>query len=390
MNIQGIELGELIFITKGRKADQVIDEPVTEAKRYIQIDDLRSNDNLKFAVDPSGVEIIPSDICIAWDGANSGTVGYGLSGFIGSTLARLRPVKKDLFHTPFVGRFLQSKFRYLNEGTKGATIPHISKDKLIGLQIHLPPLAEQCRIAVILDKADAIRQKRQESIRLTNEFLHSTFLEMFGDPGTNPKKWDSFPISELLIDRPNAIRTGPFGSQLRHSEFIKEGVPVLAIDNIVTNEFKWTEPRCLPRFKYEAFKRYRVFPRDVIVTIMGTTGRAAVAPDDLPECMSTKHLCVMTLNQDKVDSFFIWATLIFDQTVKRQASLAGGGAIMEGWNMSIISNLHVRVPPLPEQKKFSNVLYKLKENQKSQKKLLDSSEVLFNSLIHHAFRGELQ
>jgi type I restriction enzyme S subunit len=273
----------------------------------------------------------------------------------------------------------------------GTAQPFIKPSDVKNREVYLPPtLDEQRRIAAILQKADYIRQNRLESILMTNELIRSNFFEMFGDPGTNPKKWDRVPISELLIDRPNAIRTGPFGSQLRHSEFITEGVPVLAIDNIVTNEFKWTEPRCLPRSKYEAFKRYRVFPRDVIVTIMGTTGRAAVAPDDLPECMSTKHLCVMTLNQDKVDSFFIWATLIFDQTVKQQASLAGGGAIMEGWNMSIISNLHVRVPPLPEQNKFSNVLSKLKENQELQKKSLDSSEVLFNSLIYQAFRGELQ
>ena len=247
----------------------------------------------------------------------------------------------------------------------------------------------QRRIAAILDKAESIRQKRQESIRLTEELLRSVFLDMFGDPVTNPKGWEKYPISELLVDKANALRTGPFGSQLKHSEFIAQGIPVLAIDNIVTNEFRWTEPRCLPCSKYEAFKRYQVLPRDVIVTIMGTTGRVAVAPDDLPECMSTKHLCVMTLNQDKADSSFIWATLVFDQLVRKQAALLSRGAIMEGWNIGIISNLLIRIPPIEEQRRFSQILHKAKAHRKLYENSEASTKALFNSLAQIAFKGEL-
>ena len=62
------------------------------------------------------------------------------------------------------------------------------------IEIPLPPLAEQKRIAAILDKADAIRRKRQQAIQLADDFLRAVFLDMFGDPVTNPKGWE---IAEL-------------------------------------------------------------------------------------------------------------------------------------------------------------------------------------------------
>lgn len=80
----------------------------------------------------------------------------------------------------------------------GATFKEVSKKVVEDFEIPLPPLDEQKRIAAILDKADAIRQKRQQAIALADDFLRSVFLDMFGDPFTNPKKWDMQPIGKLL------------------------------------------------------------------------------------------------------------------------------------------------------------------------------------------------
>ena len=389
MKYSNFAVGKLFTIRKGRKAPQAFCFSAKDSKRYIQINDLRSEEDLQYTDDPNGVEVLPSDICIAWDGANAGTIGYGLHGYIGSTIARLRPTDSDLIYSPFVGRFLQSNFQLLNNRTTGATIPHVSKDFLTQLKIPLPNKKEQKRIVKIIDKADAIRRKRQQAIQLADEFLRSVFLDMFGDPVSNPKDWKIETISNLLSDRPNAIRTGPFGSQLKHLEFISEGVPVLGIDNIVTNEFRWTKPRCLPQDRFEDFQRYLVCPDDVIVTIMGTTGKVVVAPADLPKCMSTKHLCVMTLNKDLVDSVFLWATLLFDQVVRSQTKISGGGAIMEGWNMSIIKNLKIRIPPIDLQRKFRKIVEKIKQGSSNSQNFLNETEKLFSSLNQRAFRGEL-
>lgn len=84
-----VKLGEILSLKKGKKAT-VLAEQTTLSQRYIQIDDLRNNNNLKFTESLNMTEALPDDILIAWDGANAGTVGYGLSGAVGSTITVLK------------------------------------------------------------------------------------------------------------------------------------------------------------------------------------------------------------------------------------------------------------------------------------------------------------
>ncbi len=103
MSKQKASLGSLVSIAKGRKHDEVFDSPVNGSKRYIQIDDLRNNSNLKYTLE-AGVEVGIEDVIIAWDGANAGTIGFRLNGYIGSTLARLRILDR-VVHPKYLGDF---------------------------------------------------------------------------------------------------------------------------------------------------------------------------------------------------------------------------------------------------------------------------------------------
>jgi type I restriction enzyme S subunit len=99
-----IRLGEFIQIIKGSKAETVFNKPVESSYPYIQIDDLHGNGDAKFTTDTSGTFAQADDVIIAWDGANAGTIGFGLSGYIGSTLAILR--SRIEIYTPYLGYFL--------------------------------------------------------------------------------------------------------------------------------------------------------------------------------------------------------------------------------------------------------------------------------------------
>ncbi len=152
-------IGEIVKIYKGNKAENVFEDKCLNALPYLQIEDLRPNSKKKYTDDSSGFVVNERDILIAWDGANAGTVSFGLDGYIGSTLAALR-LKTNDYNTAFIGRFLQSKFSYLQENCTGATIPHINRNALESLSLHIPKLDEQKRIAAILDKADRLRRQR--------------------------------------------------------------------------------------------------------------------------------------------------------------------------------------------------------------------------------------
>ena len=266
----------------------------------------------------------------------------------------------------------------------GATL---NKKKLEQVKIPLPPLEEQKRIAKILDKADEIRHKRKESIRLTDELLRSTFLDMFGD--IEGKKWILFTVEDIIKQRRNSIRTGPFGSKLLHSEFVDEGIAVLGIDNAVQNTFKWAKPRFITEEKYAQLKRFTVYPDDVLITIMGTCGRCAIVPSDCPKAINTKHLCCITLDQTKCLPQFLHSYFLIHPEAQKYLKMNAKGAIMDGLNMTIIKKLPVPLVPIDLQKDYQKIYQKYEKFKNQLQSYYQESENLFNSLLQRAFKGEL-
>jgi type I restriction enzyme S subunit len=184
-----VRLGDHFIIKKGSKIEQKYVKEKNDI-RFLQIDDLRNDNNLKFCSDNGKYCIAKeNDIILAWDGANAGTCSYGLRGALGSTLAILICNSKDLF-IPYVGKFMQSKFYILRNTCTGATIPHLNRNILLNLEIPLPPIEEQMKIAKTLDMMSELIEKRKEQLSLFDELIRNTFLEMFGDPATNTKRWE--------------------------------------------------------------------------------------------------------------------------------------------------------------------------------------------------------
>lgn len=259
-------------------------------------------------------------------------------------------------------------------GRQTTNISNLSVPRFLDLPIFVPDPLAQGRSAAILDKADCLRRKRQEAIDLVDEFLRSAYLD-------HAKKHpDRASIESVLANIPNAARTGPFGSQMLVSEFTESGIPVLGIDNVVSNSFTWGARRFISPEKYAELERYTVRPGDVMVTIMGTTGRVAVAPDDLPLCISTKHLCTLSVDQQKMRPFYLWACLRWDPEVRAQTQRESKGAIMEGWNMGIVKGLMVSKPPLDAQLKFETLLARIGRFSKSAGNAAAETDALIASL----------
>lgn len=266
----------------------------------------------------------------------------------------------------------------------GGSLLRARPSEVAKIEVPLLSLDEQKRIAIILDRADSLRRKRQDAIRLVDDLLRTTLLTCLEQP------CDALVVEQLLSVKKNAIRTGPFGSQLLHAEFTQSGVPVLGIDNVVTNRFRWDERRYISADKYEQLSRYTVYPGDVMVTIMGTTGRVAVAPDDLPICISTKHLCTMTVDRTKILPEFLWACLLWDPAIRAQSSRESKGAIMDGLNMGIVKGLLIKVPSMDVQQRFVSVLRKVDALRRKYKVAVDDGASLNAALTSKLLAGSSQ
>ncbi|MDH2589359.1 restriction endonuclease subunit S [Acinetobacter baumannii] len=273
--------------------------------------------------------------------------------------------------------------RRINEYITGTTRQRISRGNLSKIKISVPPLAEQRRIASILDKADELRKKRQQAIEKLDQLLHAEFMSKF-----HQKNYPEFNVSDLL-ENEKSMRTGPFGSQLLHSEFVDEGIHVLGIDNAVQNSFNWAKPRFITEEKYKFLKRYTVKPKDVIITIMGTCGKCAVVPDDIPIAINTKHLCCITLDQTKCNPEFLHSYFLLHPTARNYLESRAKGAIMSGLNMGIIKELPVELPPIKIQNEFSILKQKIILQKTLMIKELSKLNELFTSLQIQAFSGTL-
>jgi type I restriction enzyme S subunit len=253
-------------------------------------------------------------------------------------------------------------------------------------QIPLPPLPEQKRIAAILDAADALRAKRRETIEQLDSLVQATFLEMFGDPA---RGWAPTTVGHIAANTPSSIRTGPFGSQLLHSEFTDEGVRVLGIDNAVANEFRKGVPRFISPAKHEQLRRYTVSPGDVLITIMGTCGRCAIVPEGIGTAINTKHLCCITLDRQKCLPRFLHAYFLRHPVAHQYLRAQTKGAIMEGLNMGIIKAMPISLPPLDLQTRFASIVESIELQKTRLKAHLTELDALFSSLQSRAFNGEL-
>jgi type I restriction enzyme S subunit len=308
-----------------------------------------------------------------------------LGGFISALRCNREQVNPRYLYWWFASPQTQAAVR--NCARQTTNIANLSLERCEALTLPLPPLPEQRRIAAILDQADALRRLRRQSLSRLSELGQAVFFDMFvnGLRGSA----STVTVEELVDPAKGGIRTGPFGSQLLHSEFVDEGIAVLGIDNAVANEFRLGRPRHITSQKYSALKRYKVHPGDVLITIMGTCGRCAIVPDDVGEAINTKHLCCISLDQDRCIPAFLHAYFLHHPSARHYLSLRSKGAIMDGLNMGIIKELPIQLPSIHLQHEFNRRLAKLQQPLQASAGALAQVDKLFASLQHRAFRGEL-
>ena len=262
----------------------------------------------------------------------------------------------------------------------GATIPHIYFEDYQKEELPLPILDEQRKIAAVLDKVSDLIAKRRQQLDKLDLLIKSRFVEIFYNT-TGNANWPIVTMADISTD----MRTGPFGSALHHDEFVETGIFVLGIDNAVENRFSYNRMRYITEEKYEQLKRYTVRPGDVIITIMGTVGRSAIIPDNIPKAINTKHLACLTIDRSKAQPTFICSAFQMHPEIRQQLTGQAKGAIMDGLNLTIIKKLCFKLPPIEMQNKFVE-FFNLTENTKTTiSRSLEKLETLKKALMQEYF-----
>lgn len=294
----------------------------------------------------------------------------------------------DVLDSRFLFYFCQ-RFDFERLSTT-VTIPSLTKTNLLAIKIPLPPLPIQKKIAEALEKADKLRQLRQEQLNKLDELLQSTFLDMFGDPVTNPKGWEVGSIEELVINEKGAIKRGPFGGALKKEIFVEDGYLVYEQFHALNNDFNFAR-YFITEEKFNELKGFSVKAKDVIISCSGVNlGKLAIIPDEHRKGIINQALLKLSLDSSKMipDLFtYIFTNKNFkDKFFGTQR----GSGVPNFPPMETFKRFQFIIPPISKQKEFLTRVSKIKSQTQLIKDSCDKTEDTFNSLMQKAFKGELE
>lgn len=255
---------------------------------------------------------------------------------------------------------------------------------LADLDVPLPSLAEQRRIAAILDGADALRAKRRATLVRLDEMAQAIFVEMFGDLRLNTSGWES---SQVLGDVAEVTSGITKGRKL--PAVAVRSVPYLAVANVQDRALDLTNTKQIDASEDE-IARYRLQPNDLVLTEGGDPdklGRGVLWHSELPECIHQNHIFRVRLRSKVIHPLFLnW--LVGSEHGKayflRSAKQTTGIASI---NMTQLRAFPLRIPPFPLQEVFAKRLDQLATLRLGAERFTTMLEVLFASLQHRAFTG---
>jgi len=374
-------LGNIITIAKGKKP-VFSESPNKNSIRVLQIDDLRNDSNIKYTDDKSGVLAKEDDILIAWDGANAGTIGYGKTGFIGSTIAVLRKNKPKDFDTVFIGKFLQTQFSFLRNKSTGATIPHINRHSLDNLKIPLIALSDQIQIVNILCKAETLIEQRKRSIALLDEFLKSTFLEMFGDPMKREQRWKNESCGNLFDMKLGKMLSAKNYTGTHLKKYLRNV-------NVKWGEIDLSDVKEMD-FSEREVENYNLLKGDILVCEGGDVGRTAILKYDLKNYCYQNAIHRLRIKDNKrIDAnYFFW--FMYLGVTKGLIKNATFSVTIQHFTQERFKKFYIPIPPIELQTKFANIVIKTESLKEQYKNSLQELENLYGSLSQRAFKGELK
>ena len=306
-----------------------------------------------------------------------------------SSLAILRP-RRNRVDSGYLGHVLRLP-QVLDEAIKrktGSAIRRIILSDLKRVRIPLPSIVEQQRIAEILDRAEALCAKRRAAISQLDTLTLSIFLDLFGHPVVNPRRWPLRALGELGAG-PGAIVDGPFGSAIDvKRDYVEEGeIPVIRTKNVRPFDFVTDDLKRITRSKFSTLERSAVIPGDIILTKVGTIGNVCLFPAEFTTAvLSTTGSCRIRPNENLTRTIYL---AYFLHLYRGQMMKLVAEGVQGFLNMSHIKSFRVPIPPLCLQDDFAcrfNAIEGLKTKQRGSLSTLDS---LFVVLQQRAFRGEL-
>lgn len=263
-------------------------------------------------------------------------------------------------------------------GNQTTNISNLDHTRTLSLPIPVPPLPAQKRIAAILDAADALRAKRQASVEQLDSLVQATFLEMFGDPVTNPKGWQSKRIEDFC-----KTQTGGTPSRSKASLYYGGSIPWVKSGELREQTIYDTEEHITPKALEESAAK--MVPKGALMVALygATVGRIARLGI---EAATNQAICSIIVPTNQASPAYMFQALR-EKVPEWLSRRVGGG--QPNISNGVIKDTLIPLPPLPLQTRFASIVESIEQQKARLKAHLAELDMLFASLQSRAFNGEL-
>lgn len=285
----------------------------------------------------------------------------------------------DKIYNRFLYHFLKNSTEYLNSLGRGATFKEISKSIVENIELPLLPLDEQRRIAAVLDKVSGLIAKRREQLDKLDELVKARFVEMFGDPVSNPHQ---YPISQLS----EYIEFLTSGSRGWSQYFSDDGEYFITIKNVKNCSISLEDVQYIkPPDNAEAV-RTKVKDGDLLISITADLGRTGVVTKEIANhgAYINQHLTCIRLNREKLNPLYV-AYYMESPAGKMQFNAKNQAGVKAGLNFNAINSLKLVVPPVEKQDLFVEFVSQTDKSKLTIWQSLDKLEVLKKALMQQYF-----
>ena len=324
------------------------------------------------------------DLLFSWSGTPGTSFGAFFwnrgKGFLNQHIFRV-DVKEEFVDKHYLRYALNSLIiKIIDQAHGGVGLKHITKAKLEEVQIPLPPLEQQRRIAFILDQADKLRQKRQQAIEKLDQLLQATFIDMFGNPISNPKGWEVGCIGDML----ESVKYGSSDKATLEGE-----IPILRMNNLTySGEMDLRDLKYIT--KAQADEKYLVKEGDILFNRTNSkelVGKTAVYVG--PEPMAYAGYLVRGRTKENFAPEYISAFLNSPWGKEKLQSMCKSIVGMANINAKEFQSIVLPIPPENEQMHFKARVLAIREKKQLLVNQLNVFETLFKSLQNQAFNGTL-
>lgn len=382
-----VRFGDLCKLQNGRAFKP--EEWSEKGTPIVRIQNL-NNENKPFNYCSFDVEkrfwIDSGDLLFSWSGTPGTSFGAFFwnrgKGFLNQHIFRV-DVKEELVDKQYLRYALNSLIiKIIDQAHGGVGLKHITKAKLEEVQIPLLPLPEQRRIASILDKADELRLKRQQAIEKLDQLLQATFIDMFGDPEQNPKKWNKVVLGDICDpkDRVN------YGVVQPGNDF-EGGIPLIRVGDIDGGLLSFTSIKRIDPKIEKDYSRSRIKGNEILVSCVGSIGTIAKVPNEAIGFNIARAITRVPLQDKRIINFV--AECLKTEAIQNYFKKNTRTVSQPTLNVSFVKETEIIFPNEEKILDFCQIVDRVEFEKELLLKALVVQENLFQSLQNQAFSGTL-